>query len=84
MEAQARYAQVSQNMALVLLSAAIVLGLVGGYELRGLSIGEGTRVETPADAGRTVLIPRSVREGEEMTPYQAPAPRWTHEDGPAK
>jgi hypothetical protein len=80
MEAQARYAQVSQSTALVVLIAALILGVVGGYELRGFSIGEDTRVNTPADAGHTVLIPRSVREGYDITPYQAPAPRTTHED----
>jgi len=77
MEAQARYAQVSQSVVLAVLLATLFAGAIGGYAVRGISF---TQQAETADTNRTVLIPRASREGTEITPFQAPAPRWTHED----
>ncbi len=73
MEAQPRYAQVSQWVVLAVLLATLFIGGVGGYAIR-------TSDGAQAGTDRTLLIPRAVREGTEITPFQAPAPRWTHED----
>ena len=74
MEAQKTYAQVPQSVVLAVLLATLLVGGIGGYAVRASEGGQ------TADAGRTVLIPRAQREGVEITPIQAPAPRWTHED----
>ena len=79
MEAQQRYAQVRQSVVLAVLLGTLFIGGVGGYAVRAAE-SSGTQA---ADANRTVLVPRSSREGIEITPFQAPAPRWTHEDDPS-
>jgi hypothetical protein len=76
MEAQPRYAQVSQWVVLVVLLGTLFIGGVGGYAVRGTEI-TGTQA---TDTNRSLLIPRTAREGTDITPFQAPAPRWTHED----
>ena len=76
MEAQQRYAQISQWVVLVVLLATLLVGGLGGYVVRGAD-NAGTQA---TDGGHTLVIPRTVREGYEITPFQAPAPRWTHED----
>ncbi len=84
MEAQARYAQISQVTALAVLAASLVIGAIGGYAVRGLGIEVGGSQVAPATTTTTVTpVPRTLREGDETTPYMAPAPRWTHEDGEA-
>ena len=79
MEAQQRYAQVPQSVVLAVLLATLLIGGVGGYVVRGA---ESAGTQAP-DTNRTLLIPRASREGVEITPFQAPAPRWTHEDEPS-
>jgi hypothetical protein len=76
METQPRYAQVRQSVVLAVLLATLLVGGIGGYAVRA---SEGTGAQG-SDAIRSLLIPRSAREGIEVTPFQAPAPRWTHED----
>ena len=76
MEVQPRYAQVSQWVVLAVLLTTLFIGGVGGYAVRGA---EGTAAQS-SDINRTQLIPRESREGSDITPFQAPAPRWTHED----
>jgi hypothetical protein len=76
METQRRYAQVSQWVVLAVLLGTLFIGGVGGYAVRST---ENAGAQT-ADASRSLLIPRSAREGTDITPFQAPAPRWTHED----
>ena len=73
MEAQKRYAQVSQSVVLAVLLATLFIGGAVGYGLRSADTAQ-------AGSDRTQLVPRSAREGIEITPFQAPAPRWTHED----
>ena len=65
---------------LVVLLATLFIGGIGGYAVRAAE-SSGTQ---GADTNRTLLIPRASREGLEITPFQAPAPRWTHEDDPSK
>ena len=62
----------------LVLAAALVVGGFGGYELRRIG-NEGSQAAAAAHNGEAV-VPRAVREGVEITPFQAPAPRWTHED----
>ena len=76
MESQPRYAQVSQWVVLAVLLVTLFIGGAGGYAIRGAE-NAGAQV---ADLNRTQLIPRESREGTDITPLQAPAPRWTHED----
>ena len=76
MEAQRKYAQVSQWVVLAVLFATLFIGGIGGYAVRGAE----SSAAQAADTNRTLLIPRASREGVEITPIQAPAPRWTHED----
>jgi hypothetical protein len=63
----------------LVIAATLVLGALGGYSLRGTSYAS-SQAAAANDDGRTGVVPRSVREGNEITPFQAPAPRWTHED----
>ena len=76
MEAQPRYAQVSQWVVLAVLLATLLVGGAGGYAVRGA---ENAKTQV-SDQSHTQLIPRESREGSDITPFQAPAPRWTHED----
>ena len=63
---------------------ALVGHSMGGLVARSAShAAEGSGAQT-SDANRTLLIPRASREGLEITPFQARAPRWTHEDDPSK
>ena len=73
METQKRYAEVRQSVVLAVLLATLFIGGVAGYAVRDA---ENTSWATV----RTVLIPRADREGTDITPIQAPAPRWTHEE----
>lgn len=76
MEVQPRYAQVSQWVVLAVLLATLFIGGIGGYAVRSA---DNTGAQA-SDQNRTQLIPRESREGSDVTPFQAPAPRWTHED----
>ena len=73
METQQRYTQVRQSVVLAVLLATLFIGGVAGYAVRSAEA-------APSRADHTDLIPRAAREGMEITPFQAPAPRWTHED----
>ena len=76
MEAQPRYAQVSQWVVLAVLFATLFIGGLGGYAVRGAE----SAGAQASDTNRMQLMPRESREGSDITPFQAPAPRWTHED----
>ena len=82
MQARVTYSQHSQGVAAFLVAAALLIGAAGGYALRGIGIAVSSAqaVPTAGETNHTVLIPRSAREDTEITPFQAPAPRWTHED----
>ena len=56
-----------------------VLGGLGGYALRRAPVAT-SQAAAANDDGRTSVVPRSLREDSGITPFQAPAPRWTHED----
>ena len=61
-----------------LVAAALLVGGLGGYELR--SVGSDASQAAASNGGGNTVVPRSAREGTDITPFQAPAPRWTHED----
>ena len=71
--------QGAQGLLPFFVAAALVLGGLGGYALRGTSVAT-SQAAAANDDGRTGVVPRSLREDSGITPFQAPAPRWTHED----
>ena len=81
MQAQ-RYAQLSHGVTPFVVAGALLIGAAGGYALRATAIQLAPAAATTetGDTTHTVLIPRSVREGEAAPDHSVLIPRSVRED----